>query len=153
MMHLLFLVGLALPFAGGVVFYKELNMGSLSLFIIRPLGVLLFFGGVYLGWISHRSLIKTGRGAAAFLLTKKLVDVDIYQKTRNPMSLSWYLLCLGAGLILESLFLTLYALLVQFPFHVLYLKYFEEKELEIRLGQEYERYKRKVPFLIPKRGD
>jgi protein-S-isoprenylcysteine O-methyltransferase Ste14 len=40
---------------------------------------------------------------------------------------------------------------VAIPVHVFYLKYFEEYELELRLGQEYLEYKRRVPFLLPKR--
>jgi protein-S-isoprenylcysteine O-methyltransferase Ste14 len=36
------------------------------------------------------------------------------------------------------------------PVHVFYLKYFEEFELELRLGPAYRDYKRRVPFLVPK---
>ena len=35
------------------------------------------------------------------------------------------------------------------PVHAFYLKYFEERELEVRFGQSYLDYKRRVPFLIP----
>jgi len=34
--------------------------------------------------------------------------------------------------------------------HIGYLKFVEEKELEIRFGKEYRRYKEKVPMFIPK---
>jgi len=37
------------------------------------------------------------------------------------------------------------------PAHLLFLIYFEELELELRLGPAYLDYKQRVPFLIPKR--
>ncbi len=42
------------------------------------------------------------------------------------------------------------ALVAIIPAHLLFLLYFEE--LELRLGQSYVDYKRRVPFLIPKLG-
>jgi protein-S-isoprenylcysteine O-methyltransferase Ste14 len=36
------------------------------------------------------------------------------------------------------------------PAHLLFLKFFEELELELRFGDTYKQYKQKVPFLIPK---
>jgi protein-S-isoprenylcysteine O-methyltransferase Ste14 len=46
--------------------------------------------------------------------------------------------------------MTLGAVLIVIPVHVFYLKYFEERELELRLGESYGEYKRRVPFLLPK---
>jgi len=34
---------------------------------------------------------------------------------------------------------------------IAYIKFIEEKELEARFSQEYIRYKKRTPFLIPKR--
>jgi trans-2,3-dihydro-3-hydroxyanthranilate isomerase len=34
--------------------------------------------------------------------------------------------------------------------HVFYVKYFQEYELELRLGQPYVEYKKRVPFLLPR---
>jgi protein-S-isoprenylcysteine O-methyltransferase Ste14 len=33
-----------------------------------------------------------------------------------------------------------------------YIKHVEEKEMEIRFGQEYMQYKRRTPFLVPRSG-
>jgi protein-S-isoprenylcysteine O-methyltransferase Ste14 len=33
---------------------------------------------------------------------------------------------------------------------MLFLKYFEEKELELRFGDSYLEYKKSVPFLVPR---
>jgi protein-S-isoprenylcysteine O-methyltransferase Ste14 len=69
---------------------------------------------------------------------------------RNPMSLGLYLGSVGFGLLLRSTYLTLGVLLVVIPVHVFYLKYFEEYEMELRMGQSYLDYKRGVPFLLPR---
>jgi protein-S-isoprenylcysteine O-methyltransferase Ste14 len=52
--------------------------------------------------------------------------------------------------VVGSTYIALGALLVVIPVHVFYLKYFEEYELELRLGQPYVEYKRSVPFLLPR---
>jgi protein-S-isoprenylcysteine O-methyltransferase Ste14 len=57
---------------------------------------------------------------------------------------------LGAGLIAESFTVTLAVLAVLVPVHVFNLKYFEERELELRYGKPYWGYKRQVPFLLPR---
>jgi len=42
------------------------------------------------------------------------------------------------------------AILGIIPAHILFLKFFEELELELRFGSSYLEYKRRVPFLIPR---
>ena len=44
----------------------------------------------------------------------------------------------------------LYLLLGHIPAHIFYLKFFEERELELRFGESYMDYKQRVPFLIPR---
>ena len=65
------------------------------------------------------------------------------------MSLGYYLACVGAGLLAGSTTVTLGALLVIIPIHMLNLRYFEERELELRYGKPYIEYKQRVPFLFP----
>ncbi len=66
------------------------------------------------------------------------------------MSLGIYLAALRTGLVVGSTHMTLAALLVLIPVHVLYLKYFEEYKLELRLGESDVAYRRSVPFLLPR---
>jgi protein-S-isoprenylcysteine O-methyltransferase Ste14 len=77
------------------------------------------------------------------------VEADIYKYTRNPMSLGYYLFALAVGFISGSTLLTLYALLGLIPAHLFFLRFFEELELELRLGESYKAYKQKTSFLIP----
>ena len=66
------------------------------------------------------------------------------------MSLGFYLGAVGIGLLFGSTYMTLGALLVAIPVHAFYLKYFEEYELELRMGQSYLTYRQQVPFLLPR---
>ena len=156
-MHFLFFAGLVTPsiiglFYPGLTHFDELiGLKSLPwkpLFLV--LGILLAVPGSYFMVITNKLLRALGSGANAFRLTKKIVAEDIYKRTRNPMSLGFYLLTLAVAFVSGSTFVTLAALLGLLPSHIFFLKYFEELELELRFGESYLEYKKNVPFLIPK---
>lgn len=117
--------------------------------ILEAAGALMILigGGFFL--VSIAVLLDSGEGLPAFELSKKLAARNIYKHTRNPMSLGVYLICVGLSLLGGSTFFVLYSLAIFIPAHVFFLKYFEERELEIRFGEDYKEYKQKVPFLIP----
>lgn len=119
-----------------------------DLFLV--LGIILALPGLYLGVLTNKLLWELGRGNAAFRFTKSIVAQDIYKRTRNPMSLGYYMVCLAIAFLLGSTFLTICVLLGVIPAHLFFLKYFEEKELELRFGQSYLEYKKRVPFLFPR---
>jgi protein-S-isoprenylcysteine O-methyltransferase Ste14 len=155
-LHLLFWMGVV-PAAGlGVLvpgltgFDQELGVSPLPrhplLLAAGAVGILV---GTYLFVVSNLALGLSGDGAGAFLLTRRLVAANVYRRTRNPMSLGFYLGAVGLGLVVGSTYMTLGALLVVIPVHLFYLKYFEEHELELRLGQPYVEYKKRVPFFCP----
>jgi protein-S-isoprenylcysteine O-methyltransferase Ste14 len=156
-MHFLFFAGLGVPFPIAI-FYPGLSrldpLVGLEPLPWRPFfliaGILLAIPGLYLLAASNKSLRALGSGANAFRLTKRIVENDVYTSTRNPMSLGYYLLCLAIAFVSGSSLLTLAVLLGVIPAHLLFLKYFEEKELELRFGDAYREYRSKVPFLIPK---
>lgn len=154
--HLLYwsclvLPGLASLFYPGLSHYDQiLGVPSIpwraAMLVVGLLSLLVGLGFLI---SSNHSLIRLGRGTAAFLLTKQIVRERLYQRTRNPMSLGYYLACVGAGLLAGSTTVTLGALLVIIPIHMLNLRYFEERELELRYGKPYIEYKQRVPFLFP----
>jgi protein-S-isoprenylcysteine O-methyltransferase Ste14 len=156
-MHSLFFAGLVTPgliiiLYPGLLQLDEM-LGLISLPIkptFRVVGVILALPGIYLIGISNRLLRTIGNGANAFRLTKKIVQTNIYQHTRNPMSLGYYLFFLSLSLISGSTIVTLAILFGYIPVHLFFLKYFEELELELRFGETYMQYKQRVPFLIPK---
>jgi protein-S-isoprenylcysteine O-methyltransferase Ste14 len=155
--HFLFFACLGIPFMI-CVFYPGLThldeLVGLKSLPLKPAfliaGIVIAIPGLYLLGITNKSLRVLGSGANAFRLTKQVVDQDIYKYTRNPMSLGYYLFALSIGFISGSSLLTLAVLLGLIPAHIFFLKYFEEFELEIRLGESYQEYKQKTPFLIPK---
>jgi protein-S-isoprenylcysteine O-methyltransferase Ste14 len=140
------------------VFYPGLNhfdeLVGLKSLLWKPfflvLGIILAIPGLYFLGITNKLLRALGSGANAFRLTKQIVADDIYKRTRNPMSLGFYLFALALGFGSASTFILLAVSLGLIPAHVFFLKYFEELELELRFGESYLQYKNSVPFLIPK---
>ena len=156
-MHFLFFAGLGAPiftgiFYPGLTHFDELvglNPLPWRIFFLA-LGIILAIPGLYLLAITNKLLRALGSGANAFRLTKRIVAENVYKRTRNPMSLGFYLWMLAVGLGSGSTFLTLAVLLGIIPAHIFFLKFFEELELELRFGTSYLEYKKNVPFLIPK---
>lgn len=156
-MHFLFFAGLVLPATVGLLYPGIGQVDELvSLDPLAPrlvfviAGVLLAVPGLYLLAASNSLLRAMGKGANAFRLTKTIVEADVYEMTRNPMSLGFYLVALAVGFVSGSTLFTMGVLLGLVPAHVFFLKYFEEFELRLRFGESYEEYRRKVPFLIPR---
>lgn len=74
----------------------------------------------------------------------RLISQGPYQYTRNPMYLSHFVLVLGEFLLFGYLTLLMYLLFLIAGLH-LFVKYWEEPDLESRLGSSYTRYLTKVP--------
>lgn len=158
-MHFFFFVGMVAP-PLIALFYPDLTRFDALLGLpslpFKPfflaLGIILAIPGLYFLAITNKLLRSLGSGTNAFILTKKIVDDDIYKRTRNPMLLGFYLFALALGFASNSTFVLLAASLGLIPAHAFFLKYFEELELELRFGDSYLEYKKTVPFLIPKFG-
>ena len=156
-MHFFFFAGLVAPpivgifYPGLARFDALLGLPSLP---FKPfflaLGIILAIPGLYFLGVTNKLLRSLGSGTNAFILTKRIVNNDIYKRTRNPMSLGFYLFALALAFASSSTFVLLAASLGLIPAHAFFLKYFEELELELRFGELYLEYKKTVPFLIPK---
>jgi protein-S-isoprenylcysteine O-methyltransferase Ste14 len=156
-MHFLFFAGMVTPptigiFYPGLTHFDELaglkSLPWMPLFLI--IGIIMAIPGLYFLAITNKLLRALGNGANAFRLTKQIVADDIYKRTRNPMSLGFYLFALALGFASNSTFILLAVSLGLIPAHIFFLKYFEELELELRFGESYLEYKKTVPFLIPR---
>lgn len=155
--HLLFWACLMAPGVAGIIhpglraYDALLGLPPLSPHpAITLCGGLMLLAGVALMVVSSHALAKLGRGAASFLLTARVVSEGVYRWTRNPMSLGFYLAGVGLGLAAGSTAVTLGALLVIVPAHLFNLWYFEERELELRMGPSYAGYRQGTPFLLPR---
>jgi protein-S-isoprenylcysteine O-methyltransferase Ste14 len=156
--RLLFYNGIVFPAVLGI-FYPGLTRFDALLGISqlpnRPVafivGAVLFGPGLYLMSVSRKTLSYLRKGAPASKMAMRLVEGGIYNRVRNPRALGFYLTCVGVGLMVGSSYVTLVSLLVVIPAHIFNLKYLEELELELRLGEAYIEYKQRVPFMIPRR--
>lgn len=100
---------------------------------------------------STANLILSGLGIPiAVLPTRRLASDWMYAWTRNPIVLSGILFLLSLGVWLHSSTLIAWTLLLLLPIMVSLLRVFEERELEIRFGDDYRAYRARVPMLIPR---
>ncbi|MEW6569128.1 MAG: isoprenylcysteine carboxylmethyltransferase family protein [Chloroflexota bacterium] len=142
-------------FVGG---YTLLALGLEWLFrppkiICRPynlLGLLALLAGASLSFWCSYLLGAVGKGTPDIKEhTTKLVTTGPYAYTRNPKMLGVALMLLGMAILLRSLPLLFLTSLALLGGHF-YLIFEEEKGLEERFGEEYLRYKEKVPRWIPR---
>ena len=98
------------------------------------------------------NLALKGLGAPfAIALSEKLASEWMYAWTRNPMLLAGLALLLSLGLWFQSAFFLLWSLLLVTPAMIFFMRYYEERELEIRFGASYLEYKARTPFLFPRK--
>lgn len=91
-----------------------------------------------------------GRGTPVPLMaTQELVVQPPYTYCRNPMALGAIVMYLGVAVLFHSLS-AVFLVLILGGGLLIYIKRFEEKEMEMRFGQEYLDYKKRTPFLIPR---
>jgi protein-S-isoprenylcysteine O-methyltransferase Ste14 len=112
-------------------------------------GIIAAIGFFFSMW-SVQIQFTRGRGTPIpVIAAQKLVVGGPFEYCRNPMSFGIFLFYGGIGIWVGSIsaivIVLLFAILL-----VAYIKVFEEKELETRLGNEYSKYKRDTPFLIPR---
>ena len=89
--------------------------------------------------------------------TARLITGRPYHYCRNPMAFGTMFLYVGFALIFGTVS-TLFLIFLLFTPMLVFVKVYEEKELEARFGEEYLKYKERTPFLIPRfwrrsRGD
>jgi len=111
---------------------------------------LIFVGLLFSAW-SVWVQFRLGRGTPLPMMpTQRLIIDGPYAYCRNPMTFGILIYYIGLDFWVNSLsMIMLIALLASLL--ILYIKLIEEKELEARFGQEYLEYKKRTPFLIPRR--
>lgn len=106
--------------------------------------------GLTLAVSTVRLFVRVGRGTPApWAPPERLVIAGVYRHVRNPMISGVIALLLGEALLFQSLPLlgwTVFAALA----NALYIPLVEEPGLERRFGEDYRRYKAKVPRWMPR---
>ena len=76
--------------------------------VLGVVGAVFIAAGIFFMTISILAQNVFGQGQFAFVLTKKVIKGYLYKLIRNPMSLGFYLLPLGLGLLPGSTYYTCY---------------------------------------------
>jgi protein-S-isoprenylcysteine O-methyltransferase Ste14 len=98
------------------------------------------------------NLALKGLGAPfAIALSRKLAVDWLYAWTRNPMVLAGLAFLLSLGIWFQSALFVLWVLILFAPALLVFVKVYEERELEIRFGSSYLEYKSKTPMLFPRK--
>ena len=110
----------------------------------------ILIGSGMLVW-SVKSFWTDGGGTPApFAAPQRLVITGPYRYCRNPIQLGAMFLYFGMGATADSLITGASMLILALVVGTLYHRTIEEKELRMRFGAEYEEYRRRTPFLVPR---
>ena len=96
-------------------------------------------------------LWKIGKGTPApNAPAQNLVVTGPFKLCRNPIEFGAILYYLGIGTYIGGIIVGIICYLLGFTLGSIYHKFFEEKELEERFGEEYQHYKENTPFIFPR---
>jgi protein-S-isoprenylcysteine O-methyltransferase Ste14 len=114
------------------------------------LGCIFIAAGVIYAWWSGFLQIDRARGTPLPVMpTHTLLVSGPFMQSRNPMTFGTILLYVGIGISIGSI--SAIGLVLIFGGLLLtYIKLVEERELELRFGQEYVEYKGRTPFFFPR---
>lgn len=102
--------------------------------------------------LTMANLALKGLGAPfAIALSKKLAVDWFYSWTRNPMVFAALSFLLSLGIWFQSTLFVLWVLILFAPALLVFVKIYEERELEIRFGASYVEYKSRTPMLFPRK--
>jgi protein-S-isoprenylcysteine O-methyltransferase Ste14 len=135
-----------LPAVDKIIGLPPLSFGIIN-FVIGGLSVMI--GGFYALWSIISQLTRARGTPLPIMATQKLLIDGPFKHSRNPMGFGAICMYLGMAIIVGSLSSIIVVLFFLFLL-VLWIKKVEEKELEIRFGQDYKGYKKTTPFMIPK---
>jgi protein-S-isoprenylcysteine O-methyltransferase Ste14 len=98
------------------------------------------------------NLALKGFGAPFYIaLSRKLAADWLYAWTRNPMVLASLAFFLSLGIWFQSALFVLWVVILVSPALLVFVKVYEERELEIRFGASYLEYKSRTPMLFPRK--
>lgn len=112
--------------------------------------VCVFVGLSIVAWTSLTQW-RIGYGTPAPIApTQHLIVSGPYALCRNPIELGAIIYYLGTGTYFGNFAVGLTCMILGLVIGSAYHRLVEEKELRIRFGKEYDDYRKRVPFLIPR---
>jgi protein-S-isoprenylcysteine O-methyltransferase Ste14 len=134
-----------LPQVDKIIGIESFFVGFVNIII----GVIAIIMGGFLGLWTIIAQIKLASGTPFPMLpTKKLIIVGPYKICRNPMTLGTIIAYSGVVILIGS-YTSLLVIVISSLMLLVYLRLIEEKELEMRFGQDYVEYKKNTPFILP----
>ena len=116
-----------------------------SSILYQVFGLVLCLSGALIFLYCSSLFSKLGKGTPAPIdPPNKLVVKGLYQHTRNPIYVGYFLLLLGEFFVLGFSLLLIYSIVIAFSIH-LYVVYVEEPVLKKRFGDSYIGYTQQVP--------
>ena len=135
------------------VIFRNILLGDrLNLGFLSWLGVLLLISGLTLNvWTGRQMGFRSLVGYPELKLSRgqRLVTTGPFSVTRHPAYLAHILILVGVFLITGysgTGFLALFDILISYGVIIP----LEERELEVRFGDDYRAYKRRVPKFLPR---
>lgn len=145
---------IAIFFGSAVIAATKLGLSSPSWPVALPawLGLgLMIISGLAVLLVIINLAIKGSGAPFAVILTRSVATEWMYAWTRNPMVVSALAFLVGLGLWLQSALFLVWVLVVVSPAFFMYLKVYEERELEIRFGEAYLEYRTTTPMFLPRK--
>ncbi len=143
------LVGFTLWGLLGLRIDSLFELQTIQVWPFNYLGIIPVLGGVVLRFWASSTIFNTGKGTPLYSRPPKaLVTTGPYRLIRNPLYLGGFLIYLGIIIVIPSLFLAILGLIGLPIIHIGVIR--EEKGLETRFGEDYRRYKQRVPGWIPR---
>lgn len=141
---------------GAVVYFsplldRQFELPSLAFGIINIiLGCGFVVAGILLAWWTIYVQFSIGKGTPVpIMATQQLIIQKPYNYCRNPMALGTIVAGLGVAILIGSISAVVLVLSLAILLLV-YIKFLEEKEMELRFGEAYREYRKQTPFIIPR---
>jgi protein-S-isoprenylcysteine O-methyltransferase Ste14 len=148
--HYALIILLGVPLIRAVVTHQ--NWPDWTLPIPVEIGLLLVIVTGAATLLTIVNLALKGLGAPfAIALSRKLAVDWLYAWTRSPMVVAGLAFLLALGIWFQSALFVLWVLILFTPAYLVFLKMYEERELEIRFGASYLEYKSRTPMLFPRK--
>jgi protein-S-isoprenylcysteine O-methyltransferase Ste14 len=116
-----------------------------------PGGILMLLGFFFALWSISDQLFLARGTPIPVVATQVLLIRGPFKLCRNPMGFGAITAYLGISILSGSIS-SIFCVVVFAVLFILYVKKFEELELEARFGQPYLDYKASTPFIIPLSG-
>jgi protein-S-isoprenylcysteine O-methyltransferase Ste14 len=134
---------LILWFSGKLESYQIMTISIVS-------GGILILVGLFIIWITVSLFTDYGKGTPApYSPPKILVAIGVYRYVRNPMMIGVWSVLIGEAILFMSIGLLIW-FLIFFIVSILFVRVWEEKDMENRFGEYYSEYKKNVPRWIPR---